>query len=189
MINLGADRVCIDLRLPFPMRESGASAIEHNDLTGNTTTWTTDATRATILTLDGMSGDATSEVQVFDTTGSYSVLRLGEPRIAAHPQRHGRRPGRNPEQRLRPRIRLLIPEQAHLVDDLHRQQRGRPHLARAYAAGATAGAWRHLVGTYNAAIHTGRLYINGVLAATTTGAPDLPGSTPSPQVSNAISTP
>jgi hypothetical protein len=39
----------------------------------------------------------------------------------------------------------------------------------AYAAGATAKTCIRLVGPCNAATPTGRLYVNGVLAATTTG--------------------
>ncbi|UWW90838.1 hypothetical protein GO605_08160 [Streptomyces murinus] len=39
----------------------------------------------------------------------------------------------------------------------------------AYVSGATAGTWTHLVGTFDATTDTGRLYVNGSLAATVTG--------------------
>ncbi|MGW1271779.1 LamG-like jellyroll fold domain-containing protein [Streptomyces sp. NPDC002491] len=39
----------------------------------------------------------------------------------------------------------------------------------AYAAGATADSWTHLVGVYNAATRTAQLYVNGALAGTATG--------------------
>ncbi|MER5793060.1 LamG domain-containing protein [Streptomyces sp. NPDC001980] len=41
-----------------------------------------------------------------------------------------------------------------------------PSFTLAYASGATANTWTHLVGVYNAATKTAQLYVNGALAGT-----------------------
>jgi hypothetical protein len=134
-----------------------------------TTTWTTDPTRGTVLTLDGTSGDATSGAPVLDTTGSYSVSAwVNLASLPTHNVTVAAQDGTEDSafflkydytSQNKPAWSMTFTD-SDVAD---------PTSHAAYAAGATAGTWTHLVGTYNAATHTGRLYVNGALAATTTG--------------------
>ncbi|MEU3618981.1 LamG domain-containing protein [Streptomyces sp. NPDC006872] len=134
-----------------------------------TTTWTTDATRGSVLTLDGTSGDATSSAQVLDTTGSYSVSAwVNLASLPTHNVTVAAQDGTEDSafflkydysSQNKPAWSMAFTD-SDVAD---------PTSHVAYSAGATANTWTHLVGTYNAATRTGRLYVGGALAATTTG--------------------
>ncbi|MFI1035873.1 LamG-like jellyroll fold domain-containing protein [Streptomyces sp. NPDC020951] len=134
-----------------------------------TTTWTADATRGSVLTLDGTSGDATSSAQVLDTTGSYSVSAwVNLASLPTHNVTVAAQDGTEDSafflkydysSQNKPAWSMAFTD-SDVAD---------PTSHVAYSAGATANTWTHLVGTYNAATRTGRLYVGGALAATTTG--------------------
>ncbi|MGR6972468.1 LamG-like jellyroll fold domain-containing protein [Streptomyces cynarae] len=144
--------------------------VGNNPLTLNgSTTWSTDSTRGTVLSLDGSSGDATSSAPVLDTTGSYSVSAWVKlPSLPTHNVTVAAQDGTQDSafflkydytSQNKPAWSMTFPDSDVAGPTSH----------AAYWVGATANTWTHLVGTYNAATHTGRLYVNGALAATTTG--------------------
>ncbi|MFD3581536.1 LamG domain-containing protein [Streptomyces sp. NPDC058683] len=138
-------------------------------LTGGTT-WATDATRGTVLSLDGSTGYAVSpNPQVVNSTGSFTLsawVKLNtvgttnqtvlaeegtenSPFYLQYNHSHTGSPGWG--------LGFTSADTSN------------PTFTYAYAAGATAGTWTHLTGVYNAATRTAQLYVNGTLAGTATG--------------------
>jgi len=126
--------------------------------------WATDSTRGTVLSLDGSSGYAASSGQVLDTTASYSVSAWVKPSSL-------------------PSVNATVAGQDGAQDSpfylqynyAHKNSPGwaltftdadtaSPSFTGVYSSGATANAWTHLVGVYNAATKTAQLYVNGTLA-------------------------
>lgn len=134
-----------------------------------TTSWTDDATRGQVLTLDGSTGNAATGGQILDTAGSYSVSAWAD--LASLPTHNAAIAAQDGTQDSafylkydyayngKPGWALTFPD----TDTTS------PSNKVAWASGATAGTWTHLVGTYDATTRTGRLYVDGTLAATTTG--------------------
>ncbi|WP_268982802.1 LamG-like jellyroll fold domain-containing protein [Streptomyces sp. HF10] len=146
------------------------SSVGSSPLTLNgATTWTDDPTRGEALTLDGTTADATAAGQVLDTTGSYSVSAwVNLSSLPTHNATVASQPGSQNSPF------YLKYDTAHTGTpgwSLHFTQTDTagPTNKIAYVSGATAGAWTHLVGTFDATTDTGRLYVDGSLAATVTG--------------------
>ncbi|MFD7999555.1 LamG-like jellyroll fold domain-containing protein [Streptomyces mirabilis] len=138
-------------------------------LTGGAT-WATDATRGTVLSLDGSTGYAVSpNPQVVNSTGSFTLsawVKLNavgttnqtvlaeegtqnSPFYLQYNHSHTGSPG--------------------WALSFTSADTPTPTFAYAYTAGASANTWTHLVGVYNAATKTAQLYVNGTLAGTATG--------------------
>jgi hypothetical protein len=130
-------------------------------LTG-TTTWTTDPTHNTVMTLDGATSQATTAGPVLTTTGSFSVSAWAQLSSTSH----------NAD---------IVTQDATTTSGFALQYDAADNrwaftmatsdttLVRALSGTApTTGTWTHLVGTYNATTHTLSLYVNGTLATTTT---------------------
>jgi hypothetical protein len=125
-------------------------------------TWTADPNRGTVLTLDGTAGDAVTSGPDLATSGSYSVSAWAK--LASTAADH-----------------VLISQDGstasafqlgyaaatgHWVFAVNSADTANPAQATASGPTATAGAWTHLVGVYNAATKTASLYVDGALAGT-----------------------
>lgn len=134
------------------------------------TTWTSDATHGEVLSLDGTSGYAASGTSALNTTGSYSVSAWVD--LSSLPNHNATIAAQDGSQ--------TSPFMLQYNDtyngtpgwsfSLSKSDTAGAGFWNAYAAGATAGTWTHLLGTYDATTQTAELYVNGVLAATVTGA-------------------
>ncbi|MEH0509536.1 hypothetical protein QA942_28870 [Streptomyces sp. B21-106] len=138
-------------------------------LTGGAT-WSTDTTRGTVLSLDGSTGYAVSPApQVVDSTKSFTLsawVKLNAVGTANQ---------------------TVVAEEGTQNSPFYLQYNhshtgspgwalgftsadgASPAFSYAYAAGASANTWTHLVGVYNAATRTAQLYVNGAPAGTATG--------------------
>ncbi|MCX3058344.1 LamG-like jellyroll fold domain-containing protein [Streptomyces beihaiensis] len=143
----------------------GASPLTLN----GTTTWTNDSAHGEVLGFDGSTGNATTGGQVLDTTGSYSVSAWVDlDSLPTHNATVAAQDGTEDS------AFLLKYDTVHTGNpgwSLHFPDTDTvaPTNKIAYASGATANTWTHLVGTFDATTDTGRLYVNGTLAATVTG--------------------
>ncbi|MFJ3777523.1 LamG-like jellyroll fold domain-containing protein [Streptomyces sp. NPDC090075] len=134
------------------------------------TTWTNDTTRGEVLSLDGTSGYAASGTSALNTTGSYSVSAWVD--MSSLPSHNATIAAQDGSQ--------TSPFMLQYNDSyngtpgwsfsLSKSDTADTGFWNAYAAGATAGTWTQLLGTYDATTQTAKLYVNGVLAATVTGA-------------------
>ncbi|MFR0359253.1 LamG-like jellyroll fold domain-containing protein [Streptomyces sediminimaris] len=144
----------------------GASPLTLN----GTTAWTNDSTHGEVLSLDGSTGNATTGGQVLDTTGSYSVsawVDLASLPTGSNAAVAAQDGTENSAFYLKYDIKYNgHPGWALTFPDTDTAS---PSNKIAYASGATANTWTHLVGTFDATTGTGRLYVNGTLAATVTG--------------------
>jgi len=132
-------------------------------LSASGATWTADPDRGTVLTLDGTAGDAvTGGPGLANTSGSYSVSAWAK--LASTAGDH-----------------VLISQDGSTasafqlgyaaatgdwVFSVNSADTASPAQAVVTGPAATAGAWTHLVGTYNAATKTAGLYVDGTLAGT-----------------------
>jgi hypothetical protein len=132
------------------------------------TTWATDSTRGTVLALDGTSGNASSSAPVLDTTASFTVSAWADPSSLGTSNQTvvGQEGTQNSAFYLQFNYHSGQPGWALAFSN---GDTAGPTFTTAYAAGATANTWTHLVGVYNASTHTAQLYVNGTLAATATG--------------------
>jgi hypothetical protein len=164
-----------DSSVPGTATDSGAS------ITGNTTygvapltlnagaTYTTDATRGTVLSTDGTSGFGTTGAPVLTTNGSFSVS--GWVKLASTPTHNATVVAQNGAQA------SAFNLQYHQADNKWCLMFMGSDTANASGVGASPcaegntapGSWVHLVGVYNAASQTARLYVNGTQAAVGTG--------------------
>ncbi|MDX3382061.1 hypothetical protein PV682_11420 [Streptomyces niveiscabiei] len=138
-------------------------------LTGGAS-WATDSTRGTVLSLDGSTGYAVSaNPQVVATTGSFTLSAWVKPTTTG-----------TSDQTVLSEEGTQTSPFALQYNHTHTGNPGwalaftsadtaSPTTTYTYAANASAGAWTHLVGVYNSATKTAQLYVNGTLAATTTG--------------------
>ncbi|WP_370192046.1 LamG-like jellyroll fold domain-containing protein [Streptacidiphilus sp. MAP5-52] len=139
------------------------------NLSGTGATWTSDATRGEVLTLDGTAGDATtSNTGVINTTASYTVsVWVKLPSLPNHNVTIVSENGTNDSPfYLQYNYNGGTPGWG--MNTTTSDITG-PAFADAFAAGATANTWTHLVGVYNNATKTAQLYVNGHLAATKAG--------------------
>ncbi len=146
------------------------SSVGTSPLTLNgTTTWTSDSTRGQALTLDGSTGNATAGGQILDTTGSYSISAWAN--LSSLPTHNATIASQDGNQNSPFSLEYDTTHTGTPGWSLRFAQTDTadPTNKIAYASGATAGTWTHLVGTFDATTDTGRLYVNGTLAATITG--------------------
>ncbi|OLE21762.1 MAG: hypothetical protein AUG49_21225 [Catenulispora sp. 13_1_20CM_3_70_7] len=152
---------------PFAMRDPTVGA---NPLTlTGTTTWTNDAARGPVLSFDGATGYAAGGGPVLNTAGSYSVSAWVDiSSLPTHNQTVAAQDGavNSPFYLQYNYVHGNTPAWAMTFTSADTTG---PGFTVAYAKGATANTWTHLVGTYNAATHTAQLYVNGALAGTATG--------------------
>ncbi|MGC9668714.1 LamG domain-containing protein [Planosporangium sp. 12N6] len=146
------------------------------DITGGAT-WTSDASRGQVITLDGTTGCLTTTDPVFNTTGSFSVSAWVN--LSTLPTRNATVAGQDGTVNSAFYLqytygRSNAPGWAFTLPG---SDTANPAFTGAYATGATTG-WTHLVGTYNAATKTAQLYVNGTLAASATGATPWAASGP-----------
>ncbi|WP_406166553.1 hypothetical protein OIE52_09320 [Streptomyces canus] len=145
------------------------ATVGNNPLTlSGGTTWANDTTRGEVLSLDGTSGYAASGTSALDTTRSYSVSAWVK--LSSLPSHNATIAAQDGSQ--------TSPFMLQYNDatgtpgwsfSMSRSDTTDPGFWNAYAAGATANTWTHLVGTYDATTQTAKLYVNGTLAATATG--------------------
>ncbi|WP_256069610.1 MULTISPECIES: LamG-like jellyroll fold domain-containing protein [unclassified Streptomyces] len=154
-----------------PTTVNDTTGVGGNPLTlAGATTWTADATRGETLTFDGATAEADSAAPVLSTTGSYSVSAWVKP--SALPARNATVAAQaatenSPFYLQYNEVGAGAPGWSF---SLAKADTPSPGFWNAATTGATLNAWTHLVGTYNATTHTIRLYVNGTLTATTTGA-------------------
>lgn len=138
-------------------------------LSGTGAAWGDDATRGTVLNLDGTTGTATSSTPVLNTGGSFSIsawVKLSS--LPTHNMTVAAQEGTQNS------AFYLQYNYAHTTAPgwalaTTSGDTAGPTFTFAYAAGASAGVWTHLVGVYNAAARTTQLYVNGTLAGSTSG--------------------
>ncbi|WP_329134556.1 hypothetical protein OG552_19265 [Streptomyces sp. NBC_01476] len=144
--------------------------VGQNPLTlSGTTTWTADPTRGETLAFDGTTGEATSGGPVLDTTGSYSVSAWVK--LSSLPTTNATIAGQDGTENspFYLQYNYTATGAPGWAFSLAKADTPSPGFWTAAAPGATTG-WTHLVGTYNATTHTARLFVNGTLASTVTGA-------------------
>lgn len=140
-------------------------------LTGGAT-WGTDATRGTVLSLDGTTGYAASaNTGVINTTGSYTVSAWVKLNTGFSTSSYYTAVGQRDATGVRCGFYLQY-SAAYKGWSLvapSTDSAGAPTYYHASSSAAvTAGTWYHLVGTYSAATGTMSLYVNGTLAGTAT---------------------
>ncbi|MFD7607794.1 LamG-like jellyroll fold domain-containing protein [Streptomyces mirabilis] len=156
----GADQVLTPIAISNP--NTGNSPLT---LAGGSS-WGSDGTRGTVLSLDGSSGYAASGGQVLDTTASYSVSAWVKP--SSLPSGNATVAEQDGDQNS---PFYLQYNYAHKSSPgwaltFTNGDTASASFTLAYASGATANAWTHLVGVYNAATKVAQLYVNGTLAGT-----------------------
>jgi hypothetical protein len=133
------------------------------DLSGGTT-WTSDATRGMVLTLDGSTGGASTETgPVLNTAGSYSVsawaklsATTGDAVIVSQ------------EGSVSAPFSLRYDKALNAWAFSVTTTATGTATTAIHGAAPTLNSWTHLVGTYNAGSHTMTLYVNGTSVATAT---------------------
>ena len=143
---------------PFILNSAGPAADATLSSTG--ATWSSDATRGEVLTLDGTAGDAVTSGPVLNTSKSYSVSAwvyltdsteindvISQDGTYASGFRLQYRSGTGIWQ-------LVIPN----------SDANSPSQSYAEGTAPTLNAWTHLVGVYNAVTGTASIYENGALA-------------------------
>jgi Concanavalin A-like lectin/glucanases superfamily len=132
---------------------------------GGTTNWTSDPTRGETLTFDGATGYASGQAAL-DTSRSYSVSAWVDPSsLPANDATIASQDGTANS----PFALQYDAESGQWAMTLTKADAADPGTWQATGTKATPDAWTHLVGTYDAATKTARLYVNGTLAATATG--------------------
>lgn len=131
-----------------------------------TTTWTTDPSRGETLTLDGTSGYASGATPALDTSGSYSVSAWANP--TSLPTHNATIAAQDGTQNSPFALQYNAASHGWAMTFTAADTAGAA-VTKAAGTTATANTWTHLVGTYDATTKTARLYVNGTLAATTTG--------------------
>ncbi|WP_432850720.1 LamG-like jellyroll fold domain-containing protein [Amycolatopsis sp. CA-161197] len=130
------------------------------------TSYTSDATRGSVLTTDGTTGYAATSGPVLATNGSYSISAWAKldstTQLAAIAAQDGDQ-----------NSAFLLgydPATGTWCYTLSDSDTANAPGTEARSTGpAATGVWTHLVGTYNATTHTMSLYVNGTLAQTVTG--------------------
>ncbi|WP_330268437.1 LamG-like jellyroll fold domain-containing protein [Streptomyces griseorubiginosus] len=154
------------------------TTVGNNPLTlSGGTTWTNDTTRGEVLSLDGTSGCATTGAGALDTTRSYSVSAWVK--LSSLPTHNATIAAQDGSQTspfmLQYNAAGGTPGWSFSLSQSDTADAG---FWNAYSSGATAGTWTNLVGTYDATTRTAKLYVNGALAATATGAVSWSSSGP-----------
>jgi hypothetical protein len=132
-------------------------------------TWGDDSLRGTVLTFDGATGAATSGAPVLDTHGGFTVsawVRL--PSLPTHNMTIAAQEGTQNSSFLLQYNYAHATAPGWALATTSADTAG-PAFTFAYASGATANTWTHLVGVYNPAARTSQLYVNGTLAGSATG--------------------
>lgn len=132
-------------------------------------TWADDSLRGTVLTLDGATGTATSSTPVLNTQASFSVSAWVKlPSLPTHNMTIAAQEGTQNSSFLLQYNYAHATAPGWALTTTSADTSG-PAFTFAYASGATANTWTHLVGVYNAAAKTTQLYVNGTLAGSATG--------------------
>ncbi|MFJ4680307.1 LamG-like jellyroll fold domain-containing protein [Kitasatospora sp. NPDC088783] len=167
-LNDGTTGTANDTSAPFgPYPTAGQSPLALN----GTYTWPTDATRGTVLALDGATGYGETSGPVLDTTRSYTVTAWVKPTDLTDNSTFVSQSGTN-----------AYGMQLSYSNGAHAFAFGRASANDTTASSSTAygpssgtgapqtGDWVHLAGVYTAANHQLQLYVNGTLAATASSA-------------------
>ncbi|MFF3919951.1 LamG-like jellyroll fold domain-containing protein [Streptomyces sp. NPDC001852] len=152
-----------------PYTVNDTTGVGSNTLNLNgTTTWTSDSTRGEVLSFDGSTGYAASNGQVLNTAGSYSVSAWVDP--SSLPTHNATVAGQDGSQAspFYLQYNYAIKGSPGWALTFTGGDTTSPAFTDAFASGATANTWTHLVGVYNAATKTAQLYVNGTLAASAT---------------------
>jgi len=148
---------------------TAADSIGGTDATlGGTSTWTNDATRGKVLTLDGATGYATTNAPAVDTSGSFSVSAWVKLNSTASNSVFVTQ-GDNPTSPTADAFQLYYSSTANSWAFGRRVSAasGSAYTAIYGTAGqpVTTTSWTHLVGVFDATTNTYLLYVNGKLAA------------------------
>jgi hypothetical protein len=146
---------------PYVLNSAGIA--QDATLSDTGTTWTTDATRGTVLTFDGASGNAATSGPVLTTNQSFSVSAWARLTDSSAPRAIvGQDASTGSGFKLE-----YDPGSGKWAFILPTADTTSPAQSDAFGSAPTLGAWTHLAGVYNAATGTASIYVNGALGGTT----------------------
>ncbi|WP_280666005.1 LamG-like jellyroll fold domain-containing protein [Kitasatospora sp. MAP12-44] len=134
--------------------------------------WTADPTRGTVLSLDGTTAygsGTTSNGPVLNTAGSFTVSAWAN--LASTPTANATIASEDGTQNSGFYLQYNAAVKSWCLTTMASDTATSTGsgLSPCSTSNTTPGTWTHLVGVYNATTQTAQLYVNGTLAATTTG--------------------
>lgn len=150
------------------MPNAGQEPINLNGTNETNYTWATDATRGTVLSLDGTTGYGTSGQPVINTAQSFTVSAWVN--LSSLPTRNAIVASQDGTTNSGFYLGYNYAHGSKPAWDFYfaSADTTNPGFTDAVSSTAATG-WTHLVGVYNATTKTAQLYVNGTLAATATG--------------------
>jgi Concanavalin A-like lectin/glucanases superfamily len=147
---------------PNPFELSSAGPTADATLSAAGATWATDASRGTVLSLDGAAGDAETSGPVLITSGSYSVSAWAYPTQNTAYATIASQDGTTDSG-----FKLRISSAGKWAFAIPESDATNATEATATGPAVILNTWTHVAGVYNAVTHTASIYINGSLASTT----------------------
>ena len=150
------------------MPTAGQNPINLNGTNGTDYTWATDATRGTVLNLNGTTGYGTTGTPVINTAQSFTVSAWVN--LTSLPTRNAVVASQDGATNSGFYLGYNYTHANKPAWDFYFATTDTTNPGFTDAASSTAATgWTHLVGVYNATTKTAQLYVNGTLTATATG--------------------